>query len=525
MPPPSALGLTAQPAPVAPKEASVSSLSTNSFSSGKSIIVFCDGTGQDGLTTFTTGARIALTIEETAALVKEKAAISPVSPLIPVAPYPTNVLRLCRQLQLVFYQSGVGAGDDFRGASDFGDDYERARGTATGSKIRDAYNFIAQNYEEGDRIYLFGFSRGAYTARKVAGLICRLGLLGRREMGNFFHYWSALDRNDPKAEITRGKQAPIHFIGTWDTVGSVYEELSAPKLNALSLVDTELSKGVKTARHALAYHENRKEFLPTPYIGYEKGRDVEQVWFPGAHSDVGGGYNEHLIADLTLCWMAGEAVNYGLGLDEPFLYDCFTLLNSPDVPPELRLHFERHSFLTVDRMKTLVHTPHHDKEVALSSVAPEFMYHPSLWAEVRERPGAPSRKAFGGKASDPPRKPLTEFERKYWKMCGWDRLLPLAVSKIIRPIARGQSPVWKVQPMPQSPSPPSQSPLPAQHPIEFECVDDYTREMKTHTLFGANAVATKGDYRKRKPPSNETKTARPGRKIETANSGTTEQRE
>ncbi|CCO33077.1 hypothetical protein BN14_07146 [Rhizoctonia solani AG-1 IB] len=85
--------------------------------------------------------------------------------------YPTNVLRLSRgvkqftntipqRIQIVYYQSGVGVGDDFKGNSDFGDDYEKARGTATGSKIRDAYNFIAQNYMEGDKIYLFGFSRG-----------------------------------------------------------------------------------------------------------------------------------------------------------------------------------------------------------------------------------------------------------------------------------------------------------------------------------------------------------------------------
>ncbi|KAG8790629.1 hypothetical protein FRC12_011443 [Ceratobasidium sp. 428] len=299
---PAVLNSIPQPAPAAPKQTLNSSVIPEAMPSGKSIIVFCDGTGQDGLTT-------SLTAGEAAALLKEKAETSPVTPALPVSPYPTNVLRLSRcvplrapteprQLQLVFYQSGVGAGDDFRGASDFGDDYERARGTATGkpgswvlrscefwrefvskgSKIRDAYNFIAQNYDDGDRIYLFGFSRGAYTARKVAGLICRLGLLDRREMGKFFYYWSALDRNDSKVDIKRGREAKVQFVGTWDTVGSVYEELSSAKLNALTLVDTDLPEGVRTARHALAYHENRKEFLPTPYIGYDKDRDVQQVY-------------------------------------------------------------------------------------------------------------------------------------------------------------------------------------------------------------------------------------------------------
>ncbi|KAG8720921.1 hypothetical protein FRC09_008780 [Ceratobasidium sp. 395] len=478
-----------QPAPVAPKQTLNSSVTPEAMPSGKSIIVFCDGTGQDGLTT-------SLTAGEAAALRKEKAETSPMTPALPISPYPTNVLRLSRcvplrapteprQLQLVFYQSGVGAGDDFRGESDFGDDYERARGTATGSKIRDAYNFVAQNYDDGDRIYLFGFSRGAYTARKVAGLICRLGLLDRREMGKFFYYWSALDRNDSKVEIKQGRKARVHFVGTWDTVGSVYEELSSAKLNALTLVDTDLPKGVDTARHALAYHENRKEFLPTPYIGYEKDRDVQQVWFPGAHSDVGGGYYEHLIADLTLCWIAGEAMSAGLGIDEDFLYDCFTMLNSPEVPPELRLHFERRNILTVDRMKTLINTPHHDKEVPLSNASPEFLYHQSLWAELRDGPGPghSSKRAFTGKTGEPPRKPLTALERKYWERCRWDRLLPLPVVRIGQP--RGQSPAWKTQPLPQSPppvaSPPPQAPAPPHHPIEFECVSDYMQGIRPHS--------------------------------------------
>ncbi|QRV87208.1 choline transport protein [Ceratobasidium sp. AG-Ba] len=474
----STLGFVTQSTSQVIKQIPVPSLGPGQTAIGKSIIVFCDGTGQDGLTTL-------LSVEETAALKQEKAT-SPISPVVMTTPYPTNVLRLSRciplhsptekgRLQLVFYQSGVGAGDDFRGASDFGDDYERARGTATGGKIRDAYNFIAQNYDDGDKIYLFGFSRGAYTARKVAGLICTLGLLDRREMGHFFRYWSALDRNDKTVDIKRGKRAPIQFIGTWDTVGSVYEELSSPKLNALNLVDTELPEGIKTARHALAYHENRKEFLPTPYVGYEKNRDV---WFPGAHSDVGGGYNERLIADITLCWMAGEAAKSGLGLDEQFIYDCFTILPKTTSPPELRLHFERKTFLTVDRMKTLVSTPHHDVEVALSNVNEEFMYHLSLWAEIRETPGGSSRKAFSGKTGEPVRKRLTDFEQKYWGLCGWDQLVPLPLVRSRPPAPRGQSPALKTLPLPSPP--PSQLPLP-QNPVEFECIYDYTQGMCSNT--------------------------------------------
>ncbi|CEL59217.1 hypothetical protein RSOLAG1IB_03150 [Rhizoctonia solani AG-1 IB] len=407
--------------------------------------------------------------------------------------YPTNVLRLSRgvkqftntipqRIQIVYYQSGVGVGDDFKGNSDFGDDYEKARGTATGSKIRDAYNFIAQNYMEGDKIYLFGFSRGAYTARKVAGLVCKLGLLSARQMGKFFHYWSALDRGDSSLEIISGRRAPIEFLGVWDTVGSVYEDLVAPKVNALTLVDSELPEGVKVARHALSYHENRKEFLPTPFANYSSDRDVKQVWFPGVHSDVGGSYKEHLIADITLCWMAGEAMNVGLTIDEEFLLDCFTITTEPN--PELRLHFERHpnralSILTVDRMAVLVKTPN-SKEVLLTNVESRFLYHQSLWAEIRESSKGASHKAFPSKknpSGDPVRAPLTDFEKRYWDVCKWNALLPLPVLPPARgrlPMARGSSP--KLTPI-SSPSSISAKMVIAQHPVEFEMIDDYVEDM------------------------------------------------
>jgi len=434
---------------------------------GKHIVVFCDGTGQDGLIT-------SLSKEEVVEL-------PPTKPLHP-STYPTNVLRLSRcvplftntepkRLQLVFYQSGVGVGDDFQGMSDLGDDYERVRGTATGGKIRDAYNFIAQNYAEGDKIFLFGFSRGAYTARKVAGLICKLGLLDRWEMGKFFHYWSALDKNDPTFQYTPARKPPVEFVGTWDTVGSVYEELS-PKVNALTILDTDLPKDVKTARHALAYHENRKEFLPTPYVGFDKDRDVQQVWFPGAHSDVGGGYNEHLIADLTLCWMAGEAANSGLTVDERFMESCFV----QDPTSELRLHFERRAgvpFLTVNRMNVLVKTKS-THEVTLSNVEPQFLYHQSLWAEVYERSGGPPLKPFLGKKGEPEKKALTPFEEKYWSKFGWNRLFTRSVQRV--PTPRG-GPMVIASPVRTPPA----AKVVVQYPVEFEHFSDYVHGVESST--------------------------------------------
>ncbi|KAG8770261.1 hypothetical protein FRC12_004408 [Ceratobasidium sp. 428] len=339
------------------------------------------------------------------------------------SPFPTNVLRLSRCItqyteeeprrqQLVYYQSGVSSGDDFRAEALMGGELVKLRGSAIGSKIRDAYNFIAQNWAPGDRIFLFGFSRGAYTVRKVAGLIGRLGILSRQEMDRFFLYWNALYKNDTSVEIERGLDAPIEFLGTWDTVGAIHENIFSPKRDALSLRDTELPDCVETARHALAYHDNLKIFMPTYYTDYNSSRDVEEVWFPGAHSDVGGGYEDHFIADISLCWMAGEAVISGLGLDEAFLLGRLKELEETS-PPELLLHSPPTLLPRANRMKRLP--------------ASRFLYHASLWAEVRDSPDGPSLKAAVTKATDAPNaKPLTEFERLFWRRCGWDRLVPEA---------------------------------------------------------------------------------------------------
>lgn len=134
----------------------------NTRTRGKHIVIFCDGSGQGGLTT--SEHMSTQKIEDTQG---QKRSTSEKKER-----YPTNVHRLSRCVpgviegnpplqQVVFYQSGVGAGNDFDGGNNWPDWYEIMRGTSTASKIRDTYNFIAQNYVNGDKIFLFGFSRGA----------------------------------------------------------------------------------------------------------------------------------------------------------------------------------------------------------------------------------------------------------------------------------------------------------------------------------------------------------------------------
>ncbi|CEL63424.1 putative protein YEL023C OS=Saccharomyces cerevisiae (strain ATCC 204508 / S288c) GN=YEL023C PE=4 SV=1 [Rhizoctonia solani AG-1 IB] len=245
----------------------------------KNILVFCDGTGQDGLIT-----------EEAP---KDKA-----------ANHFTNVLRLSRAIsqtyvqedgeerpQIVFYQSGVGVATDFNADEALSDNAKKAFGTAVASKIRDAYNFIAQNYREGDQISLFGFSRGAYTARKISGLIERLGLLSPGNMGKFFQYWKQLNGKLPGDPPRPDKPVPIKCLVTWDTVGSVRNG-TQEMVDALQLHDDALASNVENAWHA--------------------------VWFSGAHSDVGGGYAEMELADITLAWIVGEITPF-VGVDTEFV--------------------------------------------------------------------------------------------------------------------------------------------------------------------------------------------------------------
>ncbi|KZV81976.1 hypothetical protein EXIGLDRAFT_730338 [Exidia glandulosa HHB12029] len=292
----------------------------------KRLLIFCDGTNQDGLVATDNGT-----------------SFDDDEPL-----YYTNVLRLSRAvlprapdahdgqdvLQVVYYQSGVGTESDFRGHAS---SYELALelfGTAVARKIRDAYAFITQNWTPGDEIFLFGFPRGAYTARKVAGLIDRMGLLDVKEMGMFYPYWYALETGKGVLPQRPKTPVPIQIVGVWDTVGAIRTSLLQPfpgEVHRLGIHDALLPRNVKLALHAVALHENRNWFQCTLWedpsedefgdAGLEElavGQELKQVWFGGEHSDVGGGWDQHELADISLFWMAGECQKY-IAFDEEML--------------------------------------------------------------------------------------------------------------------------------------------------------------------------------------------------------------
>jgi uncharacterized protein (DUF2235 family) len=252
-------------------------------------------------------------------------------------PCPTNVVKLAYRVakrdantpQIVFYDQGVGTGnvlDRWSGG---------ALGEGLDDNIFDAYRFLIANYEVGDEIFLFGFSRGAFTVRSVAGMIRKCGIVKRTSIDQYaaaMHLYrdAAVHPDAPAAKSFKASHSccpdddvAIRFIGVFDTVGA----LGIPLRGLRGLTrrkhgfhDTELSKTVQTARHALAIDERRAPFEPSLWLEKPKpNQTVEQVWFPGVHSDVGGGYPDSALSDIALQWMLDEASAAGLAMDKEVL--------------------------------------------------------------------------------------------------------------------------------------------------------------------------------------------------------------
>jgi len=276
----------------------------------------------------------------------------------------TNVLKLSEALsklpdQLVGYFKGVGT-----------DRGEKLTGGAFGwglfDQIKDGYRSLRENFQPGDKIYIFGFSRGAYGARSLAGMVLRCGIIRRDANPKFPDLGSDLlttqqDGNlrmdvvdrvfalykrayDPKnrPEVERFKQqychdTPVRLVGVWDTVGSLgIPDAVIPFLKKFDhaldaklygFLDTDLSPRVEAAYHAVGIDERRKAFAPTlwtdpagapPRVNVA-GSGVEQVWFVGSHSNVGGGYADSGLSDVALKWMVDRAAKNGLQLDQEAL--------------------------------------------------------------------------------------------------------------------------------------------------------------------------------------------------------------
>lgn len=265
----------------------------------------------------------------------------------------TNVFKLYESLdltshrtdphvppQVAFYDDGVGT-EDFKPLKILGG----AAGVGLSRNVRQLYTEIVRVYDPGDRIFLFGFSRGAFTVRTLAGFIGKCGLLDPSKPG--LEQASQLDRMVKKAysvyrrcyrprlaEMIIGKddgtktqefskqychpgEVRIAFIGVWDTVDAVGLPFHlADVLNAFvyrfKFPDLRLSAKVDRACHALAIDDERHSFSPVLWDESGGEQRIEQVWFSGAHSNIGGGYPKHGMSLVTLDWMMSAAEKAGV---------------------------------------------------------------------------------------------------------------------------------------------------------------------------------------------------------------------
>ncbi len=252
----------------------------------------------------------------------------------------TNVLKVSRLLhpcdregrhQVIFYDPGVGTDRSL---------FDRYIGGMTGlglsAHLKKAYRFLCHNYVEQDDLYFFGFSRGAYTVRALGGMIGCVGLL-RPEFLHLlpaaFHYYNTHPQKraaHPFRMVTEDfkqtRRVLIKMIGVWDTVGAL--GVPIPYVKPLTrkwvgFFDTELGGHVEYAYHALAIDERRGPFRPDLWtksseskVDGSQTKDICQVWFPGSHSDVGGGALDTKLSDETLLWMVQRASNVGLCFKE-----------------------------------------------------------------------------------------------------------------------------------------------------------------------------------------------------------------
>ena len=263
----------------------------------KNIVVFSDGTGQEGGTH-----------------------------------HNTNVYKLFNLIldrsphQISFYDRGLGTG------------WRKATGNIMGrgfsKNVRQCYEFIFEHFEHGDKIFLFGFSRGAATVRSLTGFIHRFGILPRsrtRLIGKAWRIYKIKDDNKRKYEAEEFvKQSHtmwtnVEFLGVWDTVAA----LGVPNTKIDKVLnwivphgfhDFSLSESVNHGYHALAIDDCRKSFHPVLFhprteekqAKIEKDQTLRQVWFMGMHTDVGGGYEKSGLSDIVLEWMVQHAVRHGL---------------------------------------------------------------------------------------------------------------------------------------------------------------------------------------------------------------------
>lgn len=246
----------------------------------------------------------------------------------------TNVVRMIQVLshddpnQLVYYDPGVGTLPEPGLITSIGKKVSEwldlAFATSLARNVQEAYIYLMNTWRSGDKVFIFGFSRGAYTARVLGAMLHHIGLLPAG-MDNLVPYAIRLlraARNDELkigdafrrtfARQTDGKERrfPVHYLGVWDSVSSVGWVFDPVKYRF-----TATNPSIGIVRHAISIDE-RRAFYRQNRMNACEGQDFEQVWFPGVHCDVGGGYADSNLARCAFDWMLAAARKAGLRVDD-----------------------------------------------------------------------------------------------------------------------------------------------------------------------------------------------------------------
>ncbi|MGD9727964.1 MAG: DUF2235 domain-containing protein [Nitrospiraceae bacterium] len=257
----------------------------------------------------------------------------------------TNFVKLTRLLindhrQILFYDPGVGTNDTYPSIGYWSRFRTRAKelmaladGGGIYENIGQAYQFLVEHYEPGDRLFFFGFSRGAFAARCVAGMVNLFGIVrpGTEAMiptltriyfePTHVQGRTGKTRNQYGDDIREvfaldGRDARIYFLGVWDTVSTV----GGLSKQGITSSATVTGKRYDHVRHAVSLQEYRHTYIPRLFedkdVYFDQGdKSLKQVWFAGVHSDVGGSYQQHGLSDCSLKWMVEEAMAKGLRCD------------------------------------------------------------------------------------------------------------------------------------------------------------------------------------------------------------------
>lgn len=244
----------------------------------------------------------------------------------------SNVVKLCQMLnrdpsrQVVYYNPGIGTHPELYEPTLLGRIkhrlnklWDQATGRGVLKNATDAYIFLMNNCGPQDQIYVFGFSRGAYTARVLCAMLYKFGLLDKGNDNLVKYAATLLVNKTPKNDLladefskTFGRECKVHFLGVWDTVSSVRWFVDPPYVQ-----HTKSNPAITLIRHAVSIDE-RRAYFRTNLFGVSTGdQNLKEVWFPGIHADIGGGYPEieSALSKISLAWMLREAESAGIVID------------------------------------------------------------------------------------------------------------------------------------------------------------------------------------------------------------------